>query len=60
MERLSKGKSLAILVFSFTVLVLAVAAVKVSPHRIFWLIGLAALIPLFAAILGGISSRENS
>jgi hypothetical protein len=60
MDQLSKRKSRAILVFAFAVLITAVVAVKVSPHRILWLLGLAASIPLFAAIVGGISeSREK-
>jgi hypothetical protein len=60
MDQVLKGKSPAILIFAFAILTAAVAAIKLSPHRILWLLGLAASIPLFAAIIGGISgSREK-
>jgi hypothetical protein len=54
MDRLSKRKSRVILVFTCAVLIVAVVAEKYLSHRILWLIVLAASIPLFAAIIGGI------
>jgi hypothetical protein len=59
MDRLSKRKSRAVLIFAFAVLITAVAAEKFSPHKILWLIGLTVSIPLFAAILGGIPERRD-
>jgi hypothetical protein len=41
-------------IFAAIILALAICAIKFSHHPIAWLIGIAASIPIFAAISGGL------
>jgi uncharacterized membrane protein YoaK (UPF0700 family) len=59
MSRLSKGKSRAIVIFACAVLIASVAAVRFSPHKILWLAGLIAVIPIFAAIMGAVPENPE-
>jgi len=45
-------------IFAVIVLVLAFYAIKFSPHRIAWLVGLTTSIPIFAAIIGSRSDKD--
>jgi hypothetical protein len=46
-------------IFAMIVLVFAICAIKFSPHPIAWLIGLAASIPIFAAIGGAFLKTDK-
>ena len=57
---LSRRKSKIVTAFAFIVIVVSVVAVKTSIHPIPWLVGMIALIPIFAAIVGAIpEGRDN-
>jgi hypothetical protein len=49
-----------IAVFSCAAMVTAILAMKFSIHPALWILGLAASIPVFAAIVGAVPERDQS
>jgi hypothetical protein len=53
-------KSKMIAVFSGVAMVTAILAMKFSIHPTLWILGLAASIPVFSAIVGAVPERDES
>ena len=53
------GMTKSILIFAMIVLISAICAIKFSRHPVAWLIGLAASIPIFAAIAGAFLKTDK-
>jgi hypothetical protein len=48
-----------IVIYAIIILVLALCTIKFSHHPVAWLIGLAASIPIFAAIAGAVLTNRK-
>jgi hypothetical protein len=53
------GMKNGIAIYAVIILILAFCAIKFSHHPVVWLIGLAASIPIFAAIAGAVLTNRN-
>jgi hypothetical protein len=55
---LSGRKSKIVVAFACIVLATSILAIKFSAHPAIWLLGIAASVPVFAAIVGAIQERN--
>jgi hypothetical protein len=53
------GMKNGIVIYAIIILVLALCTIKFSHHPVAWLIGLAASIPIFAAIAGAVLTNRK-
>lgn len=57
---LSRRKSKIVTAFAVIVMVISIVTAKLSLHPILWLVGMIALIPIFAAIVGAIPDGDRN